>query len=71
MNIPIAKIDEIPKAYEDLSKIEFNNSSTLLKNADESVESLVEIVNDFDKNKFKKSGFGSTKNIWNSRKEFR
>ena len=71
MNIPIAKIDEIPKAYESLSQIDFNNSSTLLKNAEESVEELAGIINDFDKDKFKKSGFSSTKNIWNSRKEFR
>lgn len=71
LNIPIVSIDQIPDAYEGLSQIDFDNSGKLLKNAEESIEELVKIVNEFDKNKFKKSGFGSTKNIWNSRKEFR
>ena len=71
LNIPIVSIDQIPDAYEGLSQIDFDNSGKLLKNAEESIEELVKIVIEFDKNKFKKSGFGSTKNIWNSRKEFR
>ena len=68
LNIPIVKIDEIPKAFENLPD---QKESDLLKNSEIAIEKLVDLINDFDEKTLKRSGFKSTKEIWNSRKEFR
>ena len=68
LNIPIVKIDEIPKAFKNLHA---QNESDLLKNSEVSIEKVVDLINDFNPKTLKRSGFKSTKEIWNSRKEFR
>ena len=68
LNIPIVKIDEIPKAFENLPD---QKESDLVKNSEIAIEKLVDLINDFDEKTLKRSGFKSTKEIWNSRKEFR
>ena len=68
LNIPIVKIDEIPKAFENLPE---QKESDLVKNSEIAIEKLVDLINEFDEKNLKRSGFKSTKEIWNSRKEFR
>lgn len=68
LNIPIVKIEEIPNAFENLGE---QKDSNLVENSEKAIEKLVDLINDFDGNDFKKSGFKSTKEIWNSRKAFR
>ena len=68
LNIPIVKIDEIPNAFENLPD---QKESDLVKNSEIGIEKLVDLINDFDEKTLKRSGFKSTKEIWNSRKEFR
>lgn len=68
LNIPIVKIDEISEAFENLSD---TKDSDLVKNSEIAIEKVVELINDFDEKSLKRSGFNSTKKIWNSRKEFR
>jgi len=68
LNIPIVKINEIPKAYENLENIKSNN---LIENSQIAIDTLVDIINNFDSSSNTKSGFKSTKKIWNKRKAFR
>ena len=67
LNIPIVKIEEIPKSFE---KLEEHKENDLLENSEKAIEKLVDLINEFDYES-KKSGFSSTKKIWNSRKAFR
>ncbi|WP_297980914.1 hypothetical protein [uncultured Methanobrevibacter sp.] len=69
LDIPIVEIEDIPKAFELLNHE--SNENDLIENAYLAIDNLVDIINGFEKGKFKKSGFSSTKKIWNSRKEFR
>ena len=68
LNIPIVKIDEIPEAFENLPD---QKESDLVKNSETAIERLVDLINDFDEKSLKRSGFQSTKQIWNSRKVYR
>lgn len=68
LHIPIVKIDEIPKAFENFEKQKEND---LLDNSDRAIQNLVDLINGFDAKSLKKSGFQSTKKIWNSRKIYR
>ena len=68
LDIPIVKIDEIPEAFENLTE---HKKSDLVKNSETAIEKLAELVNDFDEKTLKRSGFSSTKKIWNSRKAYR
>lgn len=68
LNIPIVKIDEIPKAFENL---EAQKGSDLVKNSEAAIEKVADLINDFDAKSLKRSGFNSTKKIWNSRKVYR
>jgi spore coat polysaccharide biosynthesis predicted glycosyltransferase SpsG len=68
LNIPIVKIDEIPKAFENLPD---QKESDLVKDSEIAIERLVDLINDFDEKSLKRSGFKSTKQIWNSRKVYR
>ena len=68
LNIPIVKIDEIPTSFENLPP---QNYTELVKNSEISIEKVVELINDFNPKTMKRSGFKSTKEIWNSRKAFR
>lgn len=68
LNIPIVKIDEIPVAFEKLSSHQDND---LVKNSEIAIDKLANLINDFDEKALQKSGFKSTKRIWNSRKVFR
>ena len=68
LNIPIVKIDEIPEAFENLPD---QKESDLVKNSEIAIEKVVDLINDFDEKSFKRSGFQSTKQIWNSRKVYR
>ena len=68
INIPIVRIDEIPDAFE---KLEVHEGNDLIKNSEVAIEKAVDLINDFDEKSLKRSGFKSTKRIWNSRKAFR
>lgn len=68
LNIPIVKIDEIPEAFENLAP---QNDTSLLEDSENSIEKVVNIINEFNPKSLKRSGFKSTKEIWNSRKAFR
>jgi hypothetical protein len=68
LNIPIVKIDEIPEAFENLPD---QKKSDLVKDSEIAIERLVDLINDFDEKSLKRSGFKSTKQIWNSRKVYR
>ncbi|AMK16221.1 glycosyltransferase family protein [Methanobrevibacter olleyae] len=68
LNIPIVKIDEIPKAFEELSQ---QDDSNLLENSEIAIERVVDLINKFNSKSLSKSGFKSTKEIWNSRKVFK
>ena len=68
LNIPIVKIDEIPEAFENLPD---QKESDLVKDSEIAIERLVDLINDFDEKSLKRSGFKSTKQIWNSRKVYR
>ena len=68
LNIPIVKIDEIPEAFENLPD---QKESDLVKDSEIAIERLVDFINDFDEKSLKRSGFKSTKQIWNSRKVYR
>ena len=68
LNIPIVKIDEIPKAFENLPE---QKESELVKNSEIAIEKVVDLINDFDEKSLKRSGFKSTKKIWDSRKVYR
>ena len=68
LNIPIVKIDEIPMAFENLPD---QKESGLVKDSEIAIEKLVDLINDFDEKSLKRSGFKSTKQIWNSRKVYR
>ena len=68
LDIPIVSIDEIPKAFENLHE---HNESSLVKDSEVSIEKLVDLINNFDKKELNRSGFKSTKKIWNSRKVYR
>ena len=45
--------------------------SDLVKDSEIAIERLVDLINDFDEKSLKRSGFKSTKQIWNSRKVYR
>ncbi len=66
LDISIVRIEDIPKAFENLHEL---NSGDLLKNSEMAIENIVGLINDFDFKK--KSGFKSTRKIWNQRKAFR
>ncbi len=68
LNIPIVKIEEIPEAFE---KLDAHEENDLVKNSEAAIEKAVDLINEFDKKTLKRSGFKSTKEIWNSRKAFR
>ena len=68
LNIPIVKIDEIPEAFENLPD---QKESDLVQDSEIAIERLVDFINDFDEKSLKRSGFKSTKQIWNSRKVYR
>ena len=68
LDIPIVKIDEIPDAFENLHE---HKESDLVKNSELAIEKVVDAINNFDEKSLKRSGFKSTKQIWNSRKAFR
>ncbi|MBE6511777.1 MAG: hypothetical protein E7Z75_01310 [Methanobrevibacter olleyae] len=68
LNIPIVKIEEIPEAFENLPE---QKESDLVKDSEIAIERLVDLINDFDEKSLKRSGFNSTKQIWNSRKVYR
>lgn len=68
LNIQIVKIDEIPKAFKNLPK---QKDSNLIKNSEYSIEKVVDLINNFDGSKLKRSGIKSIKEIHNSRKAFR
>ena len=68
LDIPIVKIDEIPKAFENLGE---HKDSNLVKMSEVAIEKAVDLINEFDEKSLKRSGFKSTKKIWNSRKAFR
>ena len=68
LNIPIVKIEEIPEAFENLPE---QKGSDLVKNSEMAIEKVVELINEFDEKSLKRSGFKSTKKIWDSRKVYR
>ena len=68
LNIPIVKIEEIPEAFENLPE---QKESNLVKMSEGAIEKAADLINDFDGKSLKRSGFKSTKKIWNSRKAFR
>lgn len=68
LNIPIVKIEEIPKAFENLEE---QKSTDLVKNSEIAIEKVVDLINEFDDMDLDKSGLKSTKKIWDSRKVFR
>ena len=68
LNIPIVKIEEIPEAFENLPD---QKESDLVQDSEIAIEKLVDLINDFDEKSLKRSGFKSTKQIWNSRKVYR
>lgn len=68
LDIPIVSIDEIPSAFENLHE---HKDSNLVKNSEVSIDKLVELINNFDKKEFNRSGFKSTRKIWDSRKVYR
>ena len=68
LNIPIVKIEEIPEAFENLTD---QKKSDLLKNSQTAIEKVADLINEFDERTLKRSGFSSTKKIWNSRKVYR
>ena len=74
-NIPSLKIEgfhkthgSVPEAFENLPD---QKESDLVKNSETAIERLVDLINDFDEKSLKRSGFQSTKQIWNSRKVYR
>ena len=68
LDIPIVKIEEIPEAFE---KLHEHKTSDLVKNSEVAIEKVVDLINGFDESNLNKSGFKSTKKIWNSRKVYR
>ena len=68
LEIPIVKIEDIPQAFESLSS---HKESRLVEDSETAIDKLVDLINDFNENTLSKSGFKSTKQIWNSRKVFR
>lgn len=87
LNIPIAEIKEISNLSNDFlesNNLKLNNLESnafleksssgieLLKNSEKSINTLINIINNFDlKNPPKKSGLKSMKAIWNERSKFR
>ena len=67
LNMPIVKIKDIPETFEHLNEL---NSGDLIKNSEIAIDNIVDIINNFDF-KAKRSGFSSTRRIWNQRKAFR
>jgi hypothetical protein len=68
LNIPIVKIEDIPKAFENLPH---QKESDLVKNSEVAIEKVVDLINEFDAKDLSRSGFKSTKKIWDSRKVYR
>jgi UDP-N-acetylglucosamine:LPS N-acetylglucosamine transferase len=68
LNIPIVKIEDIPKAFENLPE---QKESDLVKNSEVAIEKVVDLINEFDAKDLSRSGFKSTKKIWDSRKVYR
>lgn len=68
LNIPIVKIEEIPQAFENLPE---QKESDLVKNSEVAIEKVADLINEFDAKDLSRSGFKSTKKIWDSRKVYR
>lgn len=68
LGIPVVEIEEIPDAINDLKA---PKDKWLVKNGEKAVSNVVSLVNDFESQKGKNSGFGSLRKIWNARSEFR
>lgn len=68
LGIPIVEIEEIPDVIHNLKA---PKGDWLVSNGQKAVSNVVSIVNDFENQKGKSSGFGSFRKIWNARSEFR
>jgi len=68
LGIPIVEIEDIPEAISDLRR---PKAQWLVKNGERAVSNVVSLINNFEAEKDKSSGFGSFRKIWKARSKFR
>jgi UDP-N-acetylglucosamine:LPS N-acetylglucosamine transferase len=68
LGIPVVEIEEIPNFIDDLKS---PNGKWLIDGGKQAVTNLVSIINNFEHEKGKSSGFGSFRKIWQARSKFR
>ncbi|AXV37714.1 MAG: hypothetical protein CIT01_05635 [Methanobacterium sp. BRmetb2] len=68
LGIPVVVVEDIPDALENLKK---PRGQWLIDNGEKAVSNVVELINNFDNEKSRSSGFSSMRKIWKERSKFR
>ena len=68
LGIQVAEIEEISNA---VNNLKVPKGDWLIKNGEESVSNILDLIDNYDNIKSNASGVGSCKKIWNARSEFR